>query len=260
MAEPIKIVGETTSFDPKVFLGRRYTASQRNETFIYDLDNPEARLTLGGHSDDIMSASFSPDGKYVATAAWDGKGKLWSASNGAFLSDFESSTAQNWVTRFSPNSKYLAIGNGQRTVKIYTVANLTASPIVINEFSNWVRNLAWSPDGEYIAGGSWGQVLVYSLEEGKVMQKWELDDEGKRNFEVVDVTWLEGGKRIAYRYQATLEVYDFESNLKYAWGLGENDTYLNGFNVGGTFLLKKRGWIGGFDWDHSVRFWTYPEA
>jgi WD40 repeat protein len=260
VGEPVKLYGETTPFDPDVFYSRRYTANQRNEAFIYDLDKPDSKLTLDGHTDDIMSASWSPDGEYVATAAWDGKGKLWSAHNGSFIADFENSTAQNWVTRFSPDGEYIAIANGARTLKIYTVADLNAPPIVINGFSDWIRNLQWSPDGEYIAAGSWGQVLVYSLSETKVVQKWELDTEGKGSFEVVDVTWLEGGSRIAYRYQATLEVYDFESNLKYAWGPGANDTYLLGFNVGGTFLLENRGWIGGFDWDHRVRFWEYPET
>jgi hypothetical protein len=60
-------------------------------------------------------------------------------------------------------------------------------------------------------------MLVYSLSEAKVMQKWELDAQGRGNFEVVNVTWLEGRSRNAYRHQATLEVYCFESNLKYGW-------------------------------------------
>ncbi|KAJ4292588.1 hypothetical protein N0V90_009251 [Kalmusia sp. IMI 367209] len=262
--DPVKVYGETTTFDTDVFKGRRFVADQRNEAFVYDLDDPNFRLTLDGHTDSVTSATFSPDGKYVATAAWDGKGKLWSAQDGSFIADFESTTAQNWVTRFSPDSKYVAIA-APRYVKIYTVANLvapptnsTTSPILIEGFGSWVRTLQWSPDSKYIAGGSFGQVLVYSLAQNKVVQYWALASQ--ENWEVVDVTWLEGGKRIAYRVQGALEMYDFDSNLKYKWGPGEGDTWLNGFNVAGTFQLKKKGWIGGFDWDHSVRFWKYPAA
>ncbi|KAJ4358376.1 uncharacterized protein N0V89_002958 [Didymosphaeria variabile] len=33
-------------------------------------------FTLDGHTDGLMSAAFSPDGTYIATAAWDGKSKV----------------------------------------------------------------------------------------------------------------------------------------------------------------------------------------
>jgi Tol biopolymer transport system component len=186
------------------------------------------------------------------------KGKLWHANNGSFVADFDSSTAQNWAVRFSPDSKYVAIAAGQSYVNIYKLSDLTAAPIVFDRFTGWVRTLQWSPDGEYVAAGSDGSVLVYSIAEKKVVQKWQLADASL--WEVDDVTWFEGGQRLAYRVQGALQMYDFEENLKYSWGPGANDTFLNGFNIGGTFHLERQGWIGGFDWDHSVRFWEYPEV
>ncbi|KAF2657861.1 WD40 repeat-like protein [Lophiostoma macrostomum CBS 122681] len=249
---PIKRAGGISSFDPDAIV------FSQTDPYIYDLDDPKYKVVLSGHTDSVMSGAFSPNGKYVATAAWDGKGKLWHANNGSFIADFENTKAQNWVTRFSPNSKYLAIAAGPKYAKIHRLSDLTAPPVVIDGFTDWVRTLEWSPDGEYVAAGSWGQVQVYSLNENKIVQKWQLADASR--WEVDDVTWFEGGQRLAYRVQGALELYDFETNLKYQWGPGPSDSFLNGFNIGGTFQLEREGWIGGFDWDHSVRFWEYPEV
>jgi WD40 repeat protein len=38
------------------------------------------KRTLTGHSQDVVSIAFSPDGKMLASASWDGEVKLWDVS------------------------------------------------------------------------------------------------------------------------------------------------------------------------------------
>ena len=38
--------------------------------------------TLPGHTDRLTSVAYSPDGKFIATAAWDGTARIWDVSTG----------------------------------------------------------------------------------------------------------------------------------------------------------------------------------
>jgi WD40 repeat protein len=226
--------------------------------YVYDLDNPDSGLTLSGHVNSIMSQVFSPNGKYISSASWDGTMKLWNATTGELIQSFQTG-GQNWLTRFSPDNAYvlLAIGNGQGvkpTVHIYSMNDLNAQPIIIGPDVNWIRAAEWSPDGDSLAIGGYGEILIYSISQKKIIQTWLMED--RQTWEAHDLTWLEDGKRLAYRITGGLELYDFETNLKYRWGPGDLDHYQYGSR--GTFVLKNRGWIGGVDSDEKARFWQYP--
>lgn len=88
-----------------------------------------------------------------------------------------------------------------------------------------------------------------------VVQTWQTE-EGRRGNEVRDLIWLDGGKKIAYHNGPSLELYDFEKNLKYRWGPDDLDHYASYYL--GVFVIKSKGWIGSLDGDQKVRFWPYP--
>ena len=44
-----------------------------------------ARVSLEGHTDSLCTAEFSPDGKRVATGAWDGTARIWNVKSGELL-------------------------------------------------------------------------------------------------------------------------------------------------------------------------------
>jgi WD40 repeat protein len=73
---PIKREGGLSSFDPDAITfsqeDRKFFITDGNQAYIYDLDDSKYKVVLSGHTDSVMSGAFSPNGKYVATAAWDG--------------------------------------------------------------------------------------------------------------------------------------------------------------------------------------------
>ncbi|KAF2117916.1 WD40-repeat-containing domain protein [Lophiotrema nucula] len=245
--------GFTTPFSP---INRRFLVKDGANVTAYDLDDVTYNLTLSGHTDSLMSAVFSPDGKYVATAAWDGYGKLWDATTGKLIHDFGPFTGQqNWLARFSPDGTQVIISVGGRAhVMIWKVEDLTAEPAVLGPYQDWVRTIEYSPDGKYLATGEYGYIRIYKTSDWSVVQTWEAED--RDQWEIYQLAWLDGGKRLTYRALHGVEVYDFETNLKYRWGPGDFDHSNSGTDS--TWLVKSKGWIGGVKGDLSIGLWKYP--
>jgi WD40 repeat protein len=268
--QTIQYNGRFSSFDDNPFSkdGRRFlsidmTTVRSGLAYAYDLDNLSYNLTLSNQSDWVMSAAFSPDGRYISTAAWDGSAKLYNASTGDVVHTFAPTGGQNWLTNFSPDGKYVlfSIGPGSKPspgigVIIYELDDLSADPIFFGGYHQWVRSTAWSPDSKYLVAGSYGELHIYRLSDRKIIQTWELEDQ--YTWELNNLLWLDNGKRLAYRITGGLEMYDFETNLKYRWGPGDLDHYNYGSGPGNTWILKSKGWIGGVDSDSRIRFWKYP--
>ena len=110
-------------------------------------------LTLNGHTSNVMSVAFSPDGQRLASASADKTVKVWNAATGQKMLTLKGHT--NWVhsVTFSPDGKRLASGGSDHTVKVWDAATgqclLTA-----NGHSDYVSSVAFSPDGRRLASGS----------------------------------------------------------------------------------------------------------
>lgn len=77
-------------------------------------------LTLRGHSGDIWSAVFSPDGTRIATASSDGTARIWDAASGAELhSVIGSSSGVAWSAVFSPDGKILATTGQDKIARLW---------------------------------------------------------------------------------------------------------------------------------------------
>ena len=59
---------------------RAVTASQDGAVKLWDTKENKEILTLDGHTREVTSVAFSPDGKYVLTASEDGRAILWLTS------------------------------------------------------------------------------------------------------------------------------------------------------------------------------------
>ncbi|MEI2757404.1 MAG: caspase family protein [Chitinophagaceae bacterium] len=66
-----------------------------------------------GHTDAVISTSFSPDGNYAVTVSLDGTAKLWEANTGMLIKDFrisgDASIIKADAARFSKDGKLLVI-------------------------------------------------------------------------------------------------------------------------------------------------------
>ncbi len=78
---------------------------------LVELASKQVRWTIRPHNDGIYAVTFSPDGRTVATASWDGTAKLWNTATGQELFRYDAPGVA-WTVAFSPEGRYWAVGSG----------------------------------------------------------------------------------------------------------------------------------------------------
>ena len=73
---------------------------------------PKLRATLQGHTNEVVSVAYSPDGKTLASASYDGTLKLWDVTTGKERATLKGHTGCVESVAFSPDGKLLASAGG----------------------------------------------------------------------------------------------------------------------------------------------------
>jgi WD40 repeat protein len=113
---------------------------------------------LDGHASAVWCASFSPDGKLLATGSYDRVVKLWDVDGRKERATLEGHA--NWVTcvAFSPDGATLASGSEDTTVKLWDVASGKEKGTLAGH-GGTVRALVFSPDGALLATASFDKTV-----------------------------------------------------------------------------------------------------
>ena len=150
------------------------------------------RLLLTGHGDRVISAAFSPDGTVIATGSFDHKAKLWDATSGKWLRDFNGHGKEVRGIAFNYDGKILATASSDGTAKLWNVA--TGSEIrTLQGHNGIVTEVAFSPDGTKVATASFDTtVKIWDVSSGKCL----LTLIG-HSAPVRSVVWSSNGKWIA---------------------------------------------------------------
>jgi WD40 repeat protein len=120
------------------------------EMTVLQGQTPELLLPIG-HSDNIRDASYSPDGKRIATASGDRTVKIWNAENGRLLltiDGFTDFTNLSYV-RFSPDNKSIATISEDQSVRIWD-SNSGNLLYKFNDRVFYLSRVEYSPDGKYL--------------------------------------------------------------------------------------------------------------
>ena len=118
---------------------------------LWDIGTGSLRNTLTGHTGDVRSVAYSPDGSTLATGSVDSTVRLWEVATSTLRNTLQHTSDVTSVA-FSPDGNTLATGSGDGTVRLWEVATSTLRNTLGH--TRCVNSVAFSPDGSTLATGS----------------------------------------------------------------------------------------------------------
>ncbi|MGH3826629.1 MAG: hypothetical protein ACRDQX_05575, partial [Pseudonocardiaceae bacterium] len=130
-------------------------------TALLTAGNTALSTPLIGHTSDVRSVAFSPDGHILATGSTDRTVRLWNVADPAHPTPLSQPLTgyTNYVNAvaFSPDGRILASGSGDNTVRLWNVSDpVYPTPLgpPLTGHTDAVIAVAFTPDGRTLASGS----------------------------------------------------------------------------------------------------------
>lgn len=161
------------------------------------MSNLVSTKALKGHTDQVVSVCFSPDGQTLASGSQDKTVRLWnikenkhSVLTGHGLTDWWSKVNS---LAFSSTLQLLASGGDDKTIRLWSTE--TAEPLrVLTGHTQAVTTVAIHPQGKFLASGSRDKtIIVWSLETGEQLINLEPHTEILSVCFSPDGNWLASG-------------------------------------------------------------------
>ncbi len=137
---------------------------------IWDTAPGRELLTVNAHDNPGYGAVYTPDGTRLATVGADGQARLWDATTGVLAQTLAlDNPAQLGSIAIDSNGDRIAVGGSDGRIMVIDVAaNETIMDLKAHDADVWA--LAFSPDGQRLASGSWDFTSkVWDLETGQQM-------------------------------------------------------------------------------------------
>ena len=239
-------------------------ASRGNQIHVYDagsgkyirslvdpnLTTPDKKPVKAAHLAIVESIAFSPDGKYIASGAYQ-EVVLWDAQTGAIKQRTTGFADRVMALGFSPDGKLLATGGGAPTedgeIKVIEVPGGKVVADIKNGHSDTVFGVAFSPDGKKLATCAADKfVKVFEVPSGKFVKSFE-----GHTHHVLDVGWKGDGKMLASASaDNSIKVWNYENGeqVRTIPGHGKQVTRLMFKGATAEFITASG--------DQTVRMWN----
>ena len=178
---------------------------RQDRVLLWSFDRPGSPVRTFEHPSDVHTATFSPDGRTLATLADDGRLRLWDTVTGQerLGPSFQDKVGE---VIFSPDGLRLAVtsrrdasfpnsdvGYSWGEARVWDAAS-GQELWRLGGASRWLHALAWRPDGSQIAtAGSDGATILWDIHTGKEIAR--LPHAGP----VLDLGFTPDGQRLLTR-------------------------------------------------------------
>jgi WD40 repeat protein len=130
---------------------------------------PKNDRPLQGHTDDVNSVAFSPDGSFIVSASSDQTARVWNAATAKLVAELRGHTNKVNSAAFSPDGKLIVTCGDDATVRIWDAKSFAFLKI-LGTHTRAVNSAQYSPDGN----------LVVTASADGVARVWDVKTEQKR--------------------------------------------------------------------------------
>ncbi|OWK39104.1 protein kinase domain-containing protein [Fimbriiglobus ruber] len=233
-----------------VFLNRNDRAG---DMALYDVASG-TRVECIGHTDGILSAAFSPDGKRLASASEDRSCRLWDVATGKQTApECLGHTSKLLSVAFRADSARVVTTSADGTVRQWDAATGAVAEPPFDHHAGEVLTAAYSPDGKWVASGGADHTIRLWPATGRQQRAVLHGHAGAVN----ELVFAPDGRTLASVSQDrgflflgdnTVGVWDLDAvGLPVLYGHA-NYVYPVAYSPDGR-------WIASGGWDNTVRLW-----
>ena len=143
-------VGRTLAISPD---GTTIALASGNDVRIFRIDGVGEERVLSGHGAAVYSIAWSPDGRHIASGAWDKTVRIWTVDGQSAPLILRGHTDKLASVAYSPDGTRLVSGGYDKVVRVWAVDGKTP-PVELRGATEFVLSVAFSGDGQHVAAGS----------------------------------------------------------------------------------------------------------
>ncbi len=167
--------------------GERIAYTWGDDVYIWNQRTGKLLTVLEGHSADVRTVAWSPDGRIIATGSLDTTIRLWDAKSYKLLRVFRGHQRGINDLRWSSFGRLLASASSDKTVRVWDPS--IGIVWLAKGATSSVERISWSPNGLNLAGGTeTGNLFVWKVDSGTLVGHKQP---------IEQVAWSPNGRQIA---------------------------------------------------------------
>jgi WD40 repeat protein len=188
------------------FDGQQLAIAKAEFLHILNPKNGAVIRTMKGHTRDITSITWSPDGTRLASSSLDRTVRIWNAQTGSQTHKLTGHTRRIFTVKWSPDNTRLASASLDKTIRIWdakTGAQM-GTPLI---GSDWANLISWSPDGIKLASFSGKNILIWDAQLCELIQNITAHDRW-----ITSMNWSPDGTKLASSSEdKTIRIWNAQS-------------------------------------------------
>jgi WD40 repeat protein len=209
---------------------------------VVDPDREMVR-TLGAHDTEVRALAFSPGGRRLASAGFDGAVMLWPLGTEQSPEPLDGHDERVTSLAFSPGGRWLASGSWDGTVRLRDLTKGTETQ-TLRGHAQVVTDLAFGPRGDFLFSSSWDtavRVWPVRARGGALLEGHQIG--------VHAVDFAPDGRRlVSGGHDDALRVWDLAAGEDRVLSGHEDNVYRVRYSPDGR-------WIASSSDDRTVRLW-----